>query len=350
MSYLTLEASGSESECPDGNRYPKSSGNEEIVVVDVHENKGCSIGQAEMQTPVLQHVSSSTSQEFSFREESLSGNENDQSHLSLESMETSFINQRKSQEETEGNGSPDKEDYRRSLSAMLNRSLVENQEQARFQVELSRPHSQQQMQPFHLAAQAVSQPHLQEAGTGDWKPQHVVMSESAPIPLTLSDEFLSKKGPTEVGGRKPLPHPQKWFVSLDGHSSVHVRHSYIDIQTTGRNGINNSGLDSGDDMNERKQQVQKDSDEVDQSGSECGAAACSPENNTPRCVLEGGTSRSGGQLPSLQEETKRSVGITGHHEEDCDGNDVNEPNQEVEGEKTPWQKREERPVMAFNLK
>ncbi|XP_039187469.1 protein FAM171A1 isoform X2 [Crotalus tigris] len=279
----------------------------------------------------------------------------------------------------------------------------------RLQAELSSPrsqlypHSQQQMQPQQLTAQAVSQQHLQEAGAGDWKPQNVAMSESVSIPASLNDaslaqmnsevQLLTEKALMELGEGKPLPHPRAWFVSLDGRSNAHVRHSYIDLQRAGRNGSNDVSLDSGVDMNEPKsarkgradhlqqthqqaqvhpqkeQKIPESStytqlvylEEVDQSGSECGTAVCSPEDNTPRCVLEGGSRRTGGQLPSLEEETiKRTVEsspepltspehkMTEHSEADDD--DDNDDDDQGEDKKSPWQKREERPLMAFNLK
>lgn len=37
-------------------------------------------------------------------------------------------------------------------------------------------------------------------------------------------------------GGKPLPHPRAWFVSLDGRSNAHIRHSYIDLQRAGCHG------------------------------------------------------------------------------------------------------------------
>ncbi|KAK9396199.1 hypothetical protein NXF25_019560 [Crotalus adamanteus] len=206
-------------------------------------------------------------------------------------------------------------------------------------------------------------------------------------------QLLTEKALMELGGGKPLPHPRAWFVSLDGRSNAHVRHSYIDLQRAGRNGSNDVSLDSGVDMNEPKsarkgradhlqqthqqaqvhpqkeQKIPESStytqlvylDEVDQSGSECGTAVCSPEDNTPRCVLEGGSRRTGGQLPSLEEETiKRTVEsspepltspehkMTEHSEADDD--DDNDDDDQGEDKKSPWQKREERPLMAFNLK
>ncbi|XP_039187685.1 protein FAM171A1-like isoform X2 [Crotalus tigris] len=390
-SNLNLVFSQHELEFPGGlsitsNSHPESFDHKEVVMVDVHANQGCSVEEADMHTPVFLHTYS-TSQEFSPREGWLSHEENDRSHMSLVSMASFFINPSKPLEKIKG--SPDKGHSRHSYSTMLSQSLFEKPEQSRFSVELSSTHSQQEMQlqqrqPQHLAAQAVSQQHLQEAGTGDWKPQYIVVTESFQTQLqctaSLSDELLNKKAQIELGGGKSLPHPQAWFVSLDGKSN-RVRHSYIDLQTSGRNGINDVSQDSTDDINEPKsarkgraghlqqtrQQVQmypqKDLDEVDQSGSECETMACTPEDNSPRCVLEGGRRRRDGQLPSLQEETlKRNVEspsntlpnpehkITAHSKADCDDSDTDEHNHQREDKKTPWQKREERPVILFNPK
>ncbi|XP_034985075.1 protein FAM171A1 isoform X1 [Zootoca vivipara] len=541
MSHLNLIFSRRESEFPGGlsvasNGHTESSGHKELMGA-VRMEKVCSGGEADMRTPMLKHTYS-TSQEFSSREELLSHKENDQSRMSLENMASSDtlrkdylksvdsfpINPRKSMEASEGYDSPDKEDHRRSYSAMLTRPLFEKPEQAsmnhistgskynlqeqlypipsapetelldcrpsecmmsrsvdhlerptsfprpgqlvccnsvdqvndsvyrkvlptlvipghymklpgehpyisqplvvptdqqidieRLQAELSGPHSQlfphsqQQMQPQQLAAQAISQQHLQEAGASEWSTQNVSMSESVSIPASLNDaslaqmnsevQLLTEKALMELGGGKPLPHPRAWFVSLDGRSNAHVRHSYIDLQRAGRNGSNDASLDSGVDMNEpksarrgrgdhlslhqthlqvqvhpQKEQKAPDStaytqlvylDDMDQSGSECGTAVCSPEDSTLRCLLEAGSRRTGSQLPSLQEETlKRTVesspepltspehGMTVHNEAEDDEDDEDDDDDDDQGEdkKSPWQKREERPLMTFNLK
>ncbi|XP_028605627.2 protein FAM171A1 isoform X2 [Podarcis muralis] len=541
MSHLNLIFSRRESEFPGGlsvasNGHTESSGHKELMGA-VRMEKVCPGGEADMRTPMLKHTYS-TSQEFSSREELLSHKEKDQSRMSLENMASSDtlrkdylksvdsfpINPRKSMEASEGYDSPDKEDHRRSYSAMLTRPLFEKPEQAsmnhistgskynlqeqlypipsapetelldcrpsecmmsrsvdhlerptsfprpgqlvccnsvdqvndsvyrkvlptlvipghymklpgehpyisqplvvptdqqidieRLQAELSSPHSQlfphsqQQMQPQQLAAQAISQQHLQEAGASEWSTQNVSMSESVSIPASLNDaslaqmnsevQLLTEKALMELGGGKPLPHPRAWFVSLDGRSNAHVRHSYIDLQRAGRNGSNDASLDSGVDMNEpksarrgrgdhlslhqthlqvqvhpQKEQKAPDStaytqlvylDDMDQSGSECGTAVCSPEDSTLRCLLEAGSRRTGSQLPSLQEETlKRTVesspepltspehGMTVHNEAEDDEDDEDDDDDDDQGEdkKSPWQKREERPLMAFNLK
>ncbi|XP_034616259.1 protein FAM171A1 isoform X2 [Trachemys scripta elegans] len=282
----------------------------------------------------------------------------------------------------------------------------------RLQAELSNPHvqlfphPQQQLQPQQLSSQAISQQHLQDAGASEWSPQNASMSESISIPASLNDaslaqmnsevQLLTEKALMELGGGKPLPHPRAWFVSLDGRSNAHVRHSYIDLQRAGRNGSNDASLDSGVDMNEPKsarrgrgdhlslqqthqplqanhQREQKVSDstaytqlvyldDMDQSGSECGTAVCSPEDSTLRNLLDGASRRSGVQLPSLQEETiKRTVETipdpltspehgTSIHDEDDDDDDDDDEDDQGEDKKSPWQKREERPLMAFNIK
>nr|XP_005282492.1 protein FAM171A1 isoform X2 [Chrysemys picta bellii] len=282
----------------------------------------------------------------------------------------------------------------------------------RLQAELSNPHvqlfphPQQQLQPQQLSSQAISQQHLQDAGASEWSPQNASMSESISIPASLNDaslaqmnsevQLLTEKALMELGGGKPLPHPRAWFVSLDGRSNAHVRHSYIDLQRAGRNGSNDASLDSGVDMNEPKsarrgrgdhlslqqthqplqanhQREQKVSDstaytqlvyldDMDQSGSECGTAVCSPEDSTLRNLLDGASRRSGVQLPSLQEETiKRTVETTPDpltspehgtsiHDEDDDDDDDDDEDDQGEDKKSPWQKREERPLMAFNIK
>ncbi|XP_035880024.1 protein FAM171A1 isoform X2 [Phyllostomus discolor] len=277
----------------------------------------------------------------------------------------------------------------------------------RLQAELSSPHagifphpsSQIQAQP--LSCQAISQQHLQDAGSREWSPQNASMSESLSIPASLNDaalaqmnsevQLLTEKALMELGGGKPLPHPRAWFVSLDGRSNAHVRHSYIDLQRAGRNGSNDASLDSGVDMNEPKsarkgrgdplslpqnhppvqEHPQKEPraadstaytqlvylEDMDQSGSDCGTTVCTPDDSALRCLLDSSSRRSGGQLPSLQEETtKRTADVPAEplaspdqrsaHEDDEDEDD----DDQGEDKKSPWQKREERPLMAFNIK
>ncbi|XP_075067966.1 protein FAM171A1 [Mixophyes fleayi] len=283
------------------------------------------------------------------------------------------------------------------VSQQLIVSAEQQFELERLQAELSKSHPQhpQQMQSSQLASQAVSQQHLQDGDGIEWNAQNTVMSESVSIPASLNDaaiaqingevQLLTEKALMELGGGRPMPHPRAWFVSLDGRTNAHIRHSYIDLQRAGKNGSNDASLDSGVDMNEPKsgrkgrgekfsmlqrptlqehhQHEQKVSDstaytqlvyleDMDQSGSECGTAVCSPEDNRP--FSEVSARRSGGQLPSLQEETFKRT-------EDSSPVPLNSPDREYsihddgsddqgENKKSPWQKREERPLLAFNMK
>lgn len=279
----------------------------------------------------------------------------------------------------------------------------------RLQAELSNPHAgifphpSSQIQGQPLSSQAISQQHLQDAGAREWSSQSASMSESLSIPASLNDaalaqmnsevQLLTEKALMELGGGKPLPHPRAWFVSLDGRSNAHVRHSYIDLQRAGRNGSNDASLDSGVDMNEPKsarkgrgdpmslqqshaplqEHQQKDPrapdstaytqlvylEDMDPSGSECAATVCTPEDSALRCLLEGSGRRSGGQLPSLQEETtKRTSDVpleplaSPNQRRSANDEDEDDDDDDDQGEdkKSPWQKREERPLMAFNIK
>lgn len=279
----------------------------------------------------------------------------------------------------------------------------------RLQAELSNPHAgifphpSSQIQGQPLSSQAISQQHLQDAGAREWSAQNASMSESLSIPASLNDaalaqmnsevQLLTEKALMELGGGKPLPHPRAWFVSLDGRSNAHVRHSYIDLQRAGRNGSNDASLDSGVDMNEPKsarkgrgdplslqqshaplqEHQQKDPrapdstaytqlaylEDLDPNGRECAATVCAPEDSALRCLLEGPGRRSGGQLPSLQEETtKRTSDVpleplaSPNQRRSANDEDEDDEDDDDQGEdkKSPWQKREERPLMAFNIK
>ncbi|KAJ8291012.1 hypothetical protein GJAV_G00020400 [Gymnothorax javanicus] len=259
------------------------------------------------------------------------------------------------------------------------------------QAELSASHQplgSQSAEPPRLA----SQDPLQEPREGEWSLQTGSVPESLSIPTSLSeaglvqmngeDQLLAEKTLMELRGGKPLPHPRAWFVSLDGRSNAHIRHSYIDLQRAGHSGGHDASLDSGVDMNEPKQGRKPGGrdrerkakppmaytqlvyvDDTGQDGSENGTPVCSPEDNamgpllrdapspdeteeapSPLCedeeaVLEDSVFRTERAPPQVcLPDTSPSDG-PGH---DDSGEDENK--------KSPWQKREERPLLAFNLK
>ncbi|XP_048418944.1 protein FAM171A1 isoform X2 [Stegostoma tigrinum] len=279
----------------------------------------------------------------------------------------------------------------------------------RLQAELSishqqmHPHSQQQQQ---VTPQTLSQQQLQETEGGDWSPQSSTMSESVSIPASLSEaamaqmnsevQLFAEKALLEITGGKPLPHPRAWFVSLDGRANAQVRHSYIDLQKAGKNGSNDASLDSGVDMNEpkpsRKGKEAREQnlsgsmtytrlvyvDDMEQSGSESGTAVCSPEDTSMKPLMDGSAERDSRTTLGLQneniqriEEIEECLPTSPRHTETAetdekimnnendrinDNDQINENDDndstedQDEDKKSPWQKREERPLMAFNLK
>ncbi|KAJ8411669.1 hypothetical protein AAFF_G00164770 [Aldrovandia affinis] len=240
---------------------------------------------------------------------------------------------------------------------------------------------------------------LQPPPAGDWTLQTASLPESLSIPASLSeaglvqmngeDQLLAEKTLMELRGGKPLPHPRAWFVSLDGRSNAHIRHSYVDLQRAGRGGgSNDASLDSGVDMNEPKpgrrlregrrappamaytQLVYVDDPGPD--SSDGGTPNHSPEDSALGPLLQEGQGpgeeeeeeeeEEGGveeAPPPLREEeddddtvfrTERAlpqVHLPSSPPDDAPGND---DSGEDENKKSPWQKREERPLLAFNLK
>lgn len=251
----------------------------------------------------------------------------------------------------------------------------------------------------------------------EWTLQTAALPEALSIPNSLSqaglgvvqmngeDQLLAEKTLMELRGGKPLPHPRAWFVSLDGRSNAHIRHSYIDLQKAGHNascaGSNDASLDSGVDMSDltpgRKGRGQERARpaspavpfkqlmfvENSKANANINANAkakaspspvCSPEENSLKPLLP----ETGGQeaeeetlalpsppllpVPSLpsppplpspmveEEEEERGDGeliLRTEHKDDLAAPD---DCGEDENKKSPWQKREERPLLAFNLK
>lgn len=292
------------------------------------------------------------------------------------------------------------------VSQQLVASADQQFEIERLQAELSNPQGQllpRPQQPHTPSSQTISQEDLHDVEEMEWSPQNVSMSESMSIPASLNEaalaqmngdvQLLTEKALMELTGGKPMPHPRAWFVSLDGRSNAHIRHSYIDLQRAGKNGSNDASLDSGVDMNEpksaRKMRAEKLSlfqhhqsklqaalqahqqkeqstpdnttytqlvylEDLDQGGSESGTPICSPEENSLRSFFDAAARRNGSQLPSLQEEPIKRTMETSQEpltspEHGPSSFDEN-TDEQGENKKSPWQKREERPLLAFNTK
>ncbi|XP_040020728.2 protein FAM171A1 isoform X1 [Gasterosteus aculeatus] len=260
------------------------------------------------------------------------------------------------------------------------------------------------------------------------------LSESLSIPAALGetgglveinseDTLWAEKTLMELRGGKPLPHPRAWFVSLDGRSNAHIRHSYIDLQRAGCHGntpngggqqgsgggrrggrrgqSNDASLDSGVDLNEprvgrRGRDGGREEREVDRSKGPALATAytqlvyvddlerggseeeespqCSPQDSKAGRVLspeaEGQRGDQGpGDVEGLQmhEEppslsssspasppplpTPEGETFRTDHSLLSVSPDDDAAQEDGEGEKkSPWQRREERPLLSFNIK
>nr|XP_015217836.1 PREDICTED: protein FAM171A2 [Lepisosteus oculatus] len=253
------------------------------------------------------------------------------------------------------------------------------QEMEGIHVNLSMPHQltpqqQQQMQ------QQASQQNEDPEGRG-WGPHPstgpvripVLFNDSTMNQMNGELQALTEKKLLELGVK---PHPRAWFVSLDGRSNSHVRHSYIDLQGGERVRSNDASLDSGVDVNEAKphRRLKEDReragpgsmaysklaymDDTEQSSSESRTAMCSPEDNSLTPLLDESLESRGATIPrkgrsrgnssrSSNSEIRRDS-MTSPEDEMNDQS--GEGDDQGENKKSPWQKREERPLMVFNVK
>lgn len=228
------------------------------------------------------------------------------------------------------------------------------------------------------------QQHQGEDGEGKgWGPHTQSVSGSVTIPVLLNEstmaqlngelQALTEKKLLELGVKQ---HPRAWFVSLDGRSSQ-VRHSYIDLQGNERSRSNDASLDSGVDVNEAKppkrlkeerlaptmpppysKLVFADAD-TEQSSSESRTAICSPEDNSLTPLLDENTDHRAATIPRRGRSRGNSSRSSNSNSElrrdsmtspEDDSNEPSEGTDEQGDKKSPWQKREERPLMVFNVK
>lgn len=268
------------------------------------------------------------------------------------------------------------------------------------QAELNASHSQQPL--GQVPADATKR---REGGEGLPESMSIpaAIGETALVEINSEDTLLAEKTLMELRGGKPLPHPRAWFVSLDGRSNAHIRHSYIDLQragchsgaTQGRHGSSNdASLDSGVDLNEprvgkRRGEVENEEsptarekskgttpasvytqlvyvDDMDVARSSEDAAISGPQEGLTRPAESSVSSCPGspalaktaeGQqvkeqpvspsspspLPSPEEVTLRTDTLLSPDEDTAHDDGEEE-------KKSPWQRREERPLLAFNLK
>ncbi|XP_055982818.1 LOW QUALITY PROTEIN: protein FAM171A2 [Sorex fumeus] len=211
----------------------------------------------------------------------------------------------------------------------------------------------------------------------------VLFNESTMAQLNGELQALTEKKLLELGVK---PHPRAWFVSLDGRSNSQVRHSYIDLQAGGGGRSTDASLDSGVDVHEarpaRRRPLREErergpaaapppppppppapprlalSEDTEPSSSESRTGLCSPEDNSLTPLLdevaapEGraatvprGRGRSRGDSSRSSASELRRDSLTSP--EDELGVEVGD---DAGDKKSPWQRREERPLMVFNVK
>ncbi|XP_044065315.1 protein FAM171A1 isoform X3 [Siniperca chuatsi] len=294
------------------------------------------------------------------------------------------------------------------------------------QAELNASHSQQPLgqTPTDCTPGPTKQGDGEGHGLSESLSIPAALGETGLVEINSEDTLLAEKTLMELRGGKPLPHPRAWFVSLDGRSNAHIRHSYIDLQRAGCHGNtpggggqqgnssggrrgngNDASLDSGVDLNEprvgrrgrdgerEEREIEKDRskgttpamaytqlvyvDDLDGGGS---------EEETPKCSLQ--DSKTGPILSDKAEgqrgdqgdvEGKRVEGVriqeeppslsssspasppplptpegetfrTDHALLSVSPDDDAAHEDGEEEKKSPWQRREERPLLAFNLK
>uniref|UniRef100_S4RWK0 Family with sequence similarity 171 member A2a n=1 Tax=Petromyzon marinus TaxID=7757 RepID=S4RWK0_PETMA len=228
-------------------------------------------------------------------------------------------------------------------------------------------------------------------GVQGWEPRHLDMPTNGlevPVATAMNGELQPVPHGTaallELKEVKPLKHPKAWFVALDGSVNAQVRHSYIDLRNDASldSGLNLSEgkkgrrkavpvasrlADNGKSAGRRQEEGKREGtqsaveappsytqlvflDEMDQnSGSESGTATCSPEEGSLRPLL--GTEASAADAAyvltsSIDTESPADVDMNTSQSEEPDGDDGGEGG---DGTKSRWQKREERPLIAFNL-
>ncbi|XP_077644384.1 LOW QUALITY PROTEIN: protein FAM171A2 [Lonchura striata] len=163
----------------------------------------------------------------------------------------------------------------------------------------------------------------------------VLLDGSAVAQLNGELQALAGQQLLELGGPPP---PRAWFVSLDGRSSQ-VRHSYIDLQ----------GSERGPGPAPPPRLPRAAGGGEEDGGPRPPLPAASPEDSSLAPLLEAGSGgrRGGGSGRSSASEAPRDSLTSPEEEALAEAGDGGDDGGD---RKSPWQKREERPLMVFNVK
>lgn len=261
------------------------------------------------------------------------------------------------------------------------------------QVSMTLPRQQNQKQQQQQARADNEEEESGKQADGSSEENWGSDQSSAPvrIPVLFNDSTIAQmNGELQAMTEKKLlelgvkPHPRAWFVSLDGRSNSLVRHSYIELSNEALRppmGACNQTLDqrteaiptnSGKPSHRKLKEDGKVKEggerkahgkiysklpviETLDSSSESHSAMYSPEENSTAPLLDETAEVSkGGTFPrkgrSRDNSTRSSASEV--HRDSVTSPDDNNDDKDDDGEnkKSPWQKREERPLMVFNVK
>uniref|UniRef100_A0A3Q2C7R5 Family with sequence similarity 171 member A1 n=1 Tax=Cyprinodon variegatus TaxID=28743 RepID=A0A3Q2C7R5_CYPVA len=233
------------------------------------------------------------------------------------------------------------------------------------QAELNASHSQQPLgpSPSDSTPDPSKQGEAEALGLSESLSIPAALGETSLVEINKEDTLLAEKTLMELRGGKPLPHPRAWFVSLDGRSNAHIRHSYIDLQRAGCHNYDGSGrhgndasLDSGVDLNEPRAGRRAGEAEREHRASERKTATSytqlvyvddieGEEKGSPEAGKPGVESHKENQGPGDGVTFRTDHALLSVSPDDDTAHEDGE-----EEKKSPWQRREERPLLAFNLK
>ncbi|XP_066498005.1 protein FAM171A2 [Hoplias malabaricus] len=200
----------------------------------------------------------------------------------------------------------------------------------------------------------------------------VLFDDSTMAQVNGELKALTEKKLLELGMK---PHPLAWFVSLDGRANSLVRHSYIEV---GNEPLRVPGQEHRAETypgNSAKQRKQKEESRVKEGGerkahgkiysklpvidttepsssSESHTATYSPEENSMAPLLDEAPECSRGGTFPRRARSRDNSATEAHRESVTSPEDDDNEDKDDDGEnkKSPWQKREERPLMVFNVK
>lgn len=255
---------------------------------------------------------------------------------------------------------------------------------------LPRQQSQKQQQQQSRADNEEEESGKQADGSSEENWGSDQSSAPVRIPVLFNDSTIAQmNGELQAMTEKKLlelgvkPHPRAWFVSLDGRSNSLVRHSYIELSNEALRppmGACNQTLDQRTEaipMNSGKphRKVKEDGKvkeggerkahgkiysklpviETPDTSSESHSAMYSPEENSTAPLLDETAEASrGGTFPrkgrSRDNSTRSSASEVHRDSVTSPDDDNDDKDDDGENKKSPWQKREERPLMVFNVK